>query len=75
MKTIIEDERKIIAIHLYDDHQTHDYTVGRKGVTEIIVYGEPASIGLAAWLAVKVGDDIVCRLPTHLMAIYYERKQ
>jgi len=70
--TILEDPRKILAaweIPLRDD--TEQWEVGRRGVTEIKAYPEPAQYCNVPWIAVFLDGEVAFRIPAGSVCIQY----
>lgn len=72
IKTIVEDDRPITAIH-WDDEDGSVLSVGDFGVTKIVAYGEPAEYCLVPWIAVYKGEEIAQRIPAKVIRIVYEK--
>ena len=68
--TVLDDPRPIDSIH-WDEEGDPNFTVGRQGVTEIRAYGEPGEHCFLPWLAVFIGERIICRVPAQQVLISY----
>lgn len=67
---LTRDKQVIRAIRgVHRDH--FNFEVGQAGVTLIDAYDECGSMSNVPWIAVYVGEKIICRLPADAVAIYF----
>jgi len=71
VKEMMHDGRPIKLIQ-WDDKEDGQYQVGFCGCTAIRAYGEPGSMAMVPWLAVYVGEEIVCRVAAHKVTVNYD---
>jgi len=62
MKTVLEDMRKIKALHCDLGEETHSFFVGEGGITRIEAYAENGHMALVPWFAVYKGEEIAVRM-------------
>lgn len=78
-KTMFLDKRPIIRAEecFKDEEDHHTYTVGRNGVAQIELYGEPGQFSMIPWIAVyeEGNPEPRVRAPAHAFLLDYGRKE
>lgn len=76
---IVEDDRRIEAVHFLNDPDQGCWKVRDKQqehpwfCDSIEAYGEPSMHGNIAWIKVIDGSEVLARLPAWAVEIRYER--
>lgn len=65
---ITEDKREIQKIWYGESSFS---SIGYEGITKIIAYDEYGQGSFTPWLAVYQQDQILCRVPAHMVVITY----
>jgi hypothetical protein len=66
------DPRPISTIAFGPTETDLAYSVGINGVSSITPYWENGEMAPVPWFAVKIGDDIIARVPAHMVFVTYQ---
>lgn len=67
------DDRPIVGVS-FAGAGKRVHAVGQHGITKIVAYDERGIGSVQPWVAVYVGDQIVCRIPwTAVLSVGYQR--